>query len=95
MLPSIVYLALAATVPVALALPSGEFVNTAIARTVELGGATTSVTTQYNVKSLVDSPGEYWLALAGKNDEVPAWWEVSVGGQVVDGLKLVQSAKAG
>lgn len=73
----------------ALAAPAANFLNTAIARTVELGGSTTSVTTQYNVKSLVDGPGEYWLPLAGKEGEEPAWWEVNVGGKGVDGAKLL------
>jgi hypothetical protein len=70
--------------PCALALiPPANYVNTAIARTVELVGATTHFTTQYNVKSTTDSPGEYYLALAGVGDDEPAWWEVSVGGQEV------------
>jgi hypothetical protein len=67
----------------ALAAPPQNFINTAIARTVELGGATTQVTTQYNVKAVTDSPGEYWLALAGEGDEEPAWWEVMVGGKAI------------
>jgi hypothetical protein len=68
----------------ALTPPPSSFVNTAIARTVELGGATTHVTTQYNVKATEDGNGEYRLALAGKGDEEPAWWEVMVGGKAVD-----------
>lgn len=73
-----------ALVPCAWALsPPANYINTAIARTVELVGATTHFTTQYNVKSTTDSPGEYYLALAGKGDDAPAWWEVSVGGQEV------------
>ena len=64
--------------------PRQNFVNTAIARTVELGGATTQVTTQYNVRALVDDPGMYHLALVGDGDEEPAWWEVSKGGNAVD-----------
>lgn len=77
--------------PVALALaPPANFVNTAVARTVELVGATTQVTTQYNVKSAVDSPGDYYLALAGKGDEEPAWWEVNVGGKEAEGVKVIQ-----
>lgn len=73
----------------ALAAPAANFLNTAVARTVELGGSTTSVTTQYNVKSLVDGPGEYWLPLVGTEGEEPAWWEVNVGGKGVDGVKLL------
>ena len=71
--------------PVAVALPAQNYVNTAISRTVELGGAIARVTTQYNVKALVDAPGPYHLALAGKGDDVPAYWEATVGGKTVDG----------
>lgn len=65
------------------------YINTAIARTIELGGATTQLTTQYNVKALTDGPGDYILALAGEGDEEPSWWEVSVGGKSSSGLGLV------
>jgi oligosaccharyltransferase complex subunit alpha (ribophorin I) len=65
--------------------PSSNYINTAVARTIELVGATTQVTTQYNVKSITDNPGEYYLALAGTGDDEPAWWEVSVGGKEVQG----------
>jgi oligosaccharyltransferase complex subunit alpha (ribophorin I) len=68
------------------AAPAQNFVNTAIARTVELGGSITQITTQYNVKSLEDGPGEYHLALAGEDDAIPAWWEVLVGGEAVKTL---------
>ncbi len=79
--------------PLALALPTPpqNFINTAIARTVELGGATTQVTTQYNVKATKDGPGEYHLALAGERDEEPAWWEVMIGGKAVEGVTSVSS----
>ncbi|KAK4684417.1 oligosaccharyltransferase complex subunit alpha (ribophorin I), partial [Tremellales sp. Uapishka_1] len=73
--------------------PPQSYVNTAIARTVDLGGATTHLTTQYNIKATANSPGEYWLALAGEDDEEPAWWEVTVGGKVVEG-RIVASEKA-
>lgn len=76
--------------PVALAIsPPPNFINTAIARTVELVGATTQFTTQYNIKSATDAPGDYFLALAGQGDEEPAWWEVNVGGKEAQGVKLV------
>jgi oligosaccharyltransferase complex subunit alpha (ribophorin I) len=80
--------------PFSLAAPASNFLNTAIARTVELEGATTSVTTQYNVKSLVDGPGEYWLALSGKGGKEPAWWEVLVGGKAVEGARLLPAASS-
>ncbi|WRT64738.1 uncharacterized protein IL334_001672 [Kwoniella shivajii] len=61
------------------------YINTAIARTIELGGLTTQVTTQYNIKPTDNNPGEYFLALAGEKDELPAWWEVSLGGKKLEG----------
>ncbi len=60
-----------------------HFVNTAVARTVELGGSTTLVTTQYNVKALSNDPGPYILALGGAGEPEPAWYEVLVGGKAV------------
>ncbi|CAK9779343.1 putative oligosaccharyltransferase alpha subunit [Cutaneotrichosporon oleaginosum] len=60
-----------------------EYVNTAVARTVELGGSTTLVTTQYNVKALNADPGSYILALAASGQPEPAWYEVLVGGKAV------------
>lgn len=77
---------LLASVALVAAEPAQNFVNTAIARTVELGGSITQITTQYNVKSLEDGPGEYYLALAGEDDAIPAWWEVLVGGEPVKSL---------
>ncbi|KAL1408707.1 dolichyl-diphosphooligosaccharide--protein glycosyltransferase subunit 1 [Vanrija albida] len=65
-----------------------SFVNTAVARTVELGGATSLVTTQYNAKALVDNPGAYVLALGGQGAPPPAWYEVLVGGKAVDGVEF-------
>lgn len=84
------YLVAPLLAPLALALsPPANYINTAIARTVELIGATTQVTTQYNVKSTADSPGEYFLALAGAGDQEPAWWEVTVGGKEAEGVRVV------
>ncbi|ORY30341.1 Ribophorin I [Naematelia encephala] len=80
--------------PFAFALgPPPSFVNTAIARTVELGGATTQITTQYNVKANTDGPGEYWLALGGEKEDEPAWWEVQVGGKVVSDVQVISSSE--
>jgi oligosaccharyltransferase complex subunit alpha (ribophorin I) len=67
---------------------SDAYINSAIARTVELGGATTSVTTQFNIKSLSDAPGEYHLALARSKGEEGPFWEISVGGKKVEGLQV-------
>jgi oligosaccharyltransferase complex subunit alpha (ribophorin I) len=77
------------SVALAAALPPQNFVNTAIARTVELGGSVTHVTTQYNVKALVDGPGEYHLALGGDGDPEPAWWEVLIAGKPAEELEAV------
>lgn len=65
-----------------------EFVNTAVARTVELGGSTTLVTTQYKVKALTDDPGPYILALGANGQSEPAWYEVMVGDKAVAGVEL-------
>ena len=79
MIPQIISLVL---LPLSLALaPPQNFVNTAVARTIELGGAIAQSTTQYNVKATKDSPGTYHLALAGEGDVDPAWWEVTVDGK--------------
>ena len=73
----------------ALAAPrSDAYINTAISRTVELGGATSTVTTQLNVKSLSDSAGEYHLALAQSEGEEGPYWEVTVQGKKVEGLQV-------
>lgn len=65
------------------AAPSRNYINTAVARTIELGGATSVSQTQYSVKALTDTPGDYWLALStsGEARVTAAWWEVSVGGK--------------
>ncbi|WVQ75945.1 hypothetical protein IAR50_005580 [Cryptococcus sp. DSM 104548] len=75
----------------ALAPPPQVFKNTAVARTLELAGATAHVTTQYNIKALVDGPGEYHLALAGDGDLIPAWWEVAIGGKNVEGVTILSN----
>jgi len=71
--------------PLAAALsPPANYINTAVARTVELVGSTTQITTQYNIKSTTNNPGEYYLALSGRNEEEPAWYEVTVGGKEIE-----------
>ncbi|OCF76992.1 oligosaccharyltransferase complex subunit alpha (ribophorin I) [Kwoniella mangroviensis CBS 8886] len=85
-------LALTTLLPLAIAINVPQtYINTAIARTIELGGLTTQITTQYNIKPLDNSPGEYHLALAGENDFEPAWWEVSLGGKKLEGRLLDES----
>lgn len=90
LLPCITSLASLASLVVAATAPSSDaYINTAISRTVELGGATSTLTTQLNVKSLSDSPGEYHLALGQREGEEGAFWEVSVGGKKVSDLEVV------
>lgn len=52
------------------------FVNTAVVRTVDLGGATTQVTTTFTAKALVDGATEYLLALGKEDDARLGWLEV-------------------
>ncbi|WVO16618.1 hypothetical protein L204_104297 [Cryptococcus depauperatus] len=86
-------LAALSLLPLALSLspPPQTYINTAIARTIELSGAAAHVTTQYNIKALVDDPGKYQLALAGREDDVPAWWEVAIGGKAVEGVTVLDT----
>ncbi|WWC86854.1 uncharacterized protein L201_001733 [Kwoniella dendrophila CBS 6074] len=85
-------LALAGLLPVALAINVPQtYINTAIARTIELGGLTTQISTQYNIKSIDNSPGEYFLALSGENDLPPAWYEISLGGKKLESRLLDES----
>lgn len=73
-------------IPAALAAPAQNFLNTAIARTIELGGTTSSVQTQYSVKALSDRPGLYWLAIG----QGVGWWEVSMAGKVLEVEEAVE-----
>lgn len=77
-----------------LALPlvyaaTAPFENAVITRTFDLGGSTSLVTTVYNVKQLDAGATSYELALGGQDEEEPSWWEVVVGGKVVEGLEVV------
>jgi len=75
--------------PLALGLtPPANYINTAVARTIELVGSTTQITTQYNIKSTSNTPGEYYLALAGVGEDGPAWYEITVGGKEVIGKTI-------
>ncbi|KAL7420065.1 dolichyl-diphosphooligosaccharide--protein glycosyltransferase subunit 1 [Cryptotrichosporon argae] len=80
---------LLALAPCALAAPPANYVNTAVARTIELGTASTLVTTQYNVKALRDDGGHYLLALGGQGEIEPAWWDAVVGGESVGGVVVL------
>ena len=60
---------------------SQSFENTAIVRTVELGGSVVHVTTTYAIKALEDGLKTYTIAL-GRNEKVKtSWFEATVKGQ--------------
>ncbi|KDR83748.1 hypothetical protein GALMADRAFT_236102 [Galerina marginata CBS 339.88] len=60
---------------------SQSFENTAIVRTVELGGSVVHVTTTYAIKSLEDGQKTYTIAL-GRDEKVKtSWLEATVKGQ--------------
>ncbi|KAJ7591060.1 Ribophorin I [Mycena floridula] len=73
-------LALAVLLP-ALAVLSQSFENSAIVRTVELGGSLVHVTTTYAVKALSSNPKSYTIALSKNEVEKTSWLEVKVKGK--------------
>lgn len=64
-----------------LALAEHSFENTAIVRTVELGGALVHVTTTYAIKSLEDGSSIYTLAIPQDEHQKTSWLEVKIKGQ--------------
>ncbi|CDO71331.1 hypothetical protein BN946_scf184908.g89 [Trametes cinnabarina] len=60
---------------------ANSFENTAIVRTVELGGALVHVTTTYAVKALEDGSSVYTLALGEQEHAHTSWLEVKLKGQ--------------
>lgn len=59
------------------ALADQSFLNTALVRTIDLGGATSLVTTTYTAKSLSSSPEGVYEVLVGKKEwESRGWYEV-------------------
>lgn len=60
---------------------ANTFENTAIVRTVELGGALVHVTTTYAVKALEDGSNVYTIALAETEHAHTSWLEAKVKGQ--------------
>ncbi|OCH92878.1 oligosaccharyl transferase alpha subunit [Obba rivulosa] len=58
-----------------------SFENTAIVRTVELGGSLVHVTTTYAVKALEDGSRLYTLALADSEHEKTSWLEAKIKGE--------------
>ncbi|TBU32897.1 oligosaccharyl transferase alpha subunit [Dichomitus squalens] len=62
-------------------LAANSFENTAIVRTVELGGALVHVTTTYAVKALEDGSSVYTIALGEREHAHTAWLEAKLKGQ--------------
>ncbi|KAI0698548.1 oligosaccharyl transferase alpha subunit [Cerioporus squamosus] len=60
---------------------ANSFENTAIVRTVELGGALVHVTTTYAVKALEDGSNVYTIALAEREQEHTSWLEAKLKGE--------------
>jgi oligosaccharyltransferase complex subunit alpha (ribophorin I) len=64
-----------------LALPSwASFENTAVVRSVDLGGLLVYTTTTYSVKALEDGSNVYVFALTEKEQETMSWMEARVKG---------------
>ena len=60
-----------------------SFENTAIVRSVELGGALVHVTTTYAVKALEDDSSIYTIALADAEQKKTSWIQAKMKGQTV------------
>ncbi|EDR12406.1 oligosaccharyl transferase alpha subunit [Laccaria bicolor S238N-H82] len=60
---------------------SQSFENTAIVRTVELGGSVVHVTTTYAIKSLTGASNVYTIAISHDEREHTSWLEAKVKGQ--------------
>jgi len=63
------------------AVKADSFENTAIVRTVELGGALVHVTTTFAVKALEAGAGVYTVALSDAEKQKTSWLEAKVKGQ--------------
>lgn len=69
------------TIVLGLALPSwASFENTAVVRSIDLGGALVYTTTTYNVKALEDGSNVYVFSLTEKEQETTSWMEARVKG---------------
>ena len=77
---SLLFLGLAAPTLVA---AEHSFENTAVVRTVELGGSLVHVTTTYAVRALEDGSSIYTIALGEKEQEKTSWIQAKMKGQVV------------
>lgn len=58
-----------------------SFENTAVVRTIDLGGSLVHVTTTYAVKALENDATVYTLALAEREHERTSWLEAKIKGQ--------------
>ncbi|KAI6105588.1 Ribophorin I [Pisolithus sp. B1] len=58
-----------------------SFENTAVVRTIELGGSVVHVSTTYAIKALEDGQTTYHIALAKDEKEKTSWMEAKVKGQ--------------
>jgi oligosaccharyltransferase complex subunit alpha (ribophorin I) len=77
---SLPFLVLGLLVP-SFAFASQSFENTAIVRTVELGGALVHVTTTYAVKSLEAKSSVYTVAIGREQRLRTSWLEAKIKGQ--------------
>lgn len=57
-----------------------SFENTAIVRSIDLGGSTSQVTTTYQVRSLQDGSNEYYFTLSDNDAARTSWMEAKVKG---------------
>ena len=60
---------------------ANSFENTAIVRTVELGGSLVSISTTYAIKALEDSSSVYTIALGEHEHARTSWLEAKLKGQ--------------
>ena len=62
-------------------LSAATFENTAVVRTVDLGGALTQVTTTYAVRALEDNVNLYYISLSDDEERHTTWIEAKLKGQ--------------
>jgi oligosaccharyltransferase complex subunit alpha (ribophorin I) len=62
---------------------SHSFENTAIVRTVDLGGSLVSVTTTYAIRALEDAAQKYVVSFGEKEHASVSWFEAKLKGQSV------------
>jgi oligosaccharyltransferase complex subunit alpha (ribophorin I) len=70
-----------ATLSCALASAAYSFENTAIVRTVDLGGSLVSVTTTYAIRALEDGAQQYVVSFGEKEQASVSWFEAKLKGQ--------------